>query len=155
MKLCKPLRSPAQSVLILAATGALSLISVAVSRLLPGFDLYFQVASAAFLALGVALLYRYSFTEFVYVLSDRTLTVRRILGKRDEAVFSVELCEGMILCRGKAELKKQGCSGGVSYRQNLSAFSAYIVYEKDSRRLYAEFEPNGAFYALVEEAMKS
>jgi len=154
MKLCKPLKNPVQSVLILCATAAFTLVSAVFAVVLREYALFFKFTSIFFLIIGFLFLLRFNFLEYVYVLSDSTLTVRQLIGKRDEAVFSIEFDKETALCRGKRPLKAQNCAGGDSYRQNLSAVCAYIIYKKNGQKLYMEFEPNEAFYSMVEDAIK-
>ena len=148
MKLCKPYRSPLQAVFIIAFTVVMVLLSAALVRYFPDIAVYLRLTGGAFLLLGAVLLFRYTLTEFVYVLSENTLTVRRIIGLTERVVATLTLDINVELYT-KAQFKKIKTAGGKSYRQNITANTAYLVFEKRKRRHYIEIEPNAPFYALI------
>lgn len=148
MKLCKPYRSPLQAVFIISFTVVLVLLSAALLRYFPTLAVYLRLTGGAFLLLGAVLLFRYTLTEFVYVLADGRLTIRRIIGLTERVVATVELDVNVELYT-KAQFKKIKTAGGKSYRQNLTAVTAYLVYEKRKRRYHLEIEPNEPFFFLI------
>lgn len=153
MKLCKPYRSGIQAVFIIVFTAALVLLSAVMAGLYVGIGKYFIGAAAAFCFVGVTLLYRYTLTEFVYCLDGDIFSVRKTVGFASSTVFSLQLDSKVSLVADKKLLKKEKIRG-VSYRQNLTASTAFIVYEQAGKKLYAEFEPNVEFYAIVRDKIE-
>ncbi len=149
MKLMKPLRSGLQSVFILVFTVLLVLISAECVRLFPQHSLFFRLVGAVSLALGAALECRYCLTEYIYAVDGNVFSVRRRLGFYERTVFSRELKRTDRLL-SKAEFKKTKRKAQ-SYRQNLTAVCAYLVFDKDA----VEFEPNEAFYSIIKKALEN
>ena len=135
-------------------TSVFVLISAFMAQYCPPFALYLRIAGAVFLIIGVVLLFRYTMTEYVYVLSDGVLSVRRTIGFKEATVFSLVLTEDIKLCP-KHEFSKKGTSGGRSYRQNLTAATVFVIYPKDGALKYAEIEPNYTFFLLLKEAIEN
>lgn len=150
IKLCKPYRSPKQAVFIIVFTAVFVLISAATARYFPDIALYLRLTGGALLLLGAVLLFRFTMTEYVYALSGNVFSVRRINGFTESTVFSLELSSDTELYT-KAEFKKKTTAGGTSYRQNLTASTAYLVYKRGSKRRYVEIEPNAEFFALLKK----
>lgn len=153
MKLCKPLRSPLQAALMIVFTASLTLLTAALSVVFPALAAYLRLAGVCFFAFGFCLAFRYSMTEYIYVLCDGSLTVRRVIGVRDEAVFSLRLEDALELCDRRG-LKRHKLRPSARCRQNLSARCAYIVFVSEKKKRCLEFEPNREFYDLVKEAIE-
>lgn len=153
MKLCKPYRSPLQAVFIMVFTAVFVLMTAFIVPYFYDIALYLRLLGGVFFLCGTVLMFRYTVTEFVYALSEDTLTVRRIIGLSNRAVATVELTEETRLYT-KAEFKKIKTAGGKSYRQNLTASTAFLVYEKNGKKYHLEFEPNVEFYELVRKALQ-
>ncbi len=149
--MCKPYRSPLQAVFILVFTAVFVLISAYLTRCFPDIAFYLRLAGGVFLLLGAYLLFRYTMVEFVYVLNGNILSVRRKAGFTEREVFSVALTASTKLYT-KAEFEKNG-RHGVCYRQNLTASSAFVLYDLNGKERYVEIEPNIEFYALLQKAI--
>ena len=150
MKLCKPYRSPLQAVFIMVFTAVFVLLSAYMLPYFPDIAVYLRLTGGVFLLLGAFLLFRYTMTEFVYALSEGTFTVRRIIGMHESMIISIPLTDKTSLYT-KKEFKKIKTAGGKSYRQNLTASTAFLVFEKSGKKYYVEFEPNPEFFALVKK----
>lgn len=152
MKLCKPYRSPLQAVFIVVFTAVFVMISAVLARYFPDIAVYLRLAGGVFLLAGVVLLFRYTMTEYVYALSESDFSVRCTTGFAEKEVFSVELDEKSCLYT-KAEFSKlkikRASSGGRSYRQNLTAASAFLVYEVGGKKRWVEIEPNIEFFSIL------
>jgi len=135
-------------------TAVFVLLSVALIPYFPYGALYLRLTGGVFLLLGTVLLFRYTMIEFVYTLADDTLTVRRIIGKTERPVFSLQLTEDVKLYT-KKQFKKKQTTSGKSYRQNLTAATAFVVYKQGDKKLYMEFEPNLQFYMLVKQCLEN
>lgn len=155
IKLCKPYRSPLQAVFIIAFTVVLVLISAASAPYFPQLSLYIRLFGGACLLVGAFLVFRYTMVEFVYALSDGVLSVRRTMGVKETTVFSIELSTKTTLLLKNDFKKLKGISGGTSYRQNLTAASAFLVYERGGKKRYIEIEPNVEFYALIKAEIEN
>lgn len=153
MKLCKPYRSPIQAVFILVFTSIFVLMTAFIVPYFPDVAIYLRLLGGVFLLLGAVLLFRYTLTEFVYGVSRDTFTVCRITGFASRNVATIELTENTCLYT-KAEFKKIKTAGGKSYRQNLTAATAFLVYEKNGRKYHLEFEPYAEFYEIVKQALQ-
>ncbi len=153
MKLCKPLRSPRQAVFIMVFTVLMVVLTAFLVPRFPEVALYLRLLGGTFLFIGSYLLFRYTMTEFVYTLQDGVFTVRRIIGFSERTLVSIELTEAVFLYT-KAEFRQVKTSGGKSLRQNLTAATAFIVYEKNGKKRHLEFEPNFEFYCLLKNALE-
>lgn len=153
MKLCRPCRSPLQAIFIMVFTAVFVLLSAYMIHYLPDIALYLRLTGGVFLFLGAYLLFRYTMTEFVYTLSDGVFSVRRIIGMKESKLLSLELTDKTALYT-KKEFKKIKTEGGKSYRQNLTAATAFFVFEKNGKKRYIEFEPNVEFYALLKNELE-
>ncbi len=154
MKLCKPYRSPLQAVFIMVFTAVFVLLTAFIIPYFPDIAIYLRLTGGVFLILGVYLLFRYTMTEFVYALSDGVFSVRRITGFYESKLISVELTDKTKLYT-KKEFKSVKTDSGKSYRQNLTAATAFLVIEKAGKKYYIEFEPNLEFYALMKNEIES
>ncbi len=152
MKLCKPLRSPRQAMFIIVFTVLMVVLTAFLVPRFPDVALYLRLLGGTFLLVGAYLLFRYTMTEFVYTLQGDVFTVRRIIGFSERAVVSIELAETVSLYT-KAEFRKVKTNGGKSLRQNLTAATAFMVYERNGKKHYLEFEPNYEFYCLLKNAL--
>lgn len=150
MKLCKPYRSPLQAVFIMVFTAVLVLMTAFIIPYFPDIALYLRLFGGVALLVGAVVLFRFTMTEFVYGLNGDTLTVRRILGLSNRTVFSVTLTEKTAIYT-KREFKTVKTHGGKSYRQNLTANTAFLVYEVGGKKRHVELEPNNEFFALVKK----
>lgn len=150
MRLCKPFRIGGQCAFVIASTVILTLISGALSGLYPNLKYLFGLAAFGFLGVGAAILYRYYLTEYEYCLEGDFFSVRKSVGFKGQTVFSLKLSKDVKLSTRKDEAKKLKCT---SYRQNLSAATAFLVYEQAGKRLCVEFEPNVEFYGIVRDAL--
>ncbi len=150
MKMMKPKRCPKQALFMLATTVLMVLLSAYSIQIAPNLTLYFRLIGGVALAIGAALLFRYTMTTYVYVLEDNCFSVRRSMGFNERTVFSKELKKGDRLLV-KHELKKMKPKKRKSFRQNLSANCAYIVFSDVS--LCVEIEPNDQFFQIIEAAL--
>ncbi len=146
MKMMKPKRCPKQAFFILMMTVALVLVSAYSLQNAPELALYFRLIGGVALAVGAALLFRYTMTTYVYVLEDNVFSVRRCVGATERTVFSRELIKGDKLAVNKIG-KKQ------SFRQNLNARCVYIVYHSAKPPLCVEIEPNDQFLLVLESTI--
>lgn len=153
MKLCKPYRSGIQAVFIIVFTAVFVLLSAAMWGLYPHIGKYFGGAAAAFIFIGCTLLYRYTLTEFEYCLEGGILSVRKSVGFLSSTVFSLQLDGKTRLTLNKKDCKREKAKG-VSYRQNLTAATAFIIYEQAGKARYMEFEPNYEFYGIIKAELE-
>lgn len=153
MKLCKPYRSPLQAMFIMVFTAIFVLLSAYMIPYFPDLAIYLRLTGGMFLFLGAYLLFRYTLTEFVYALSDGVFSVHRIIGLGERRILTLELTEKTELYT-KKEFKRIKTKGGKSYRQNLTAATAFFVYEHKGEKRYIEFEPNAEFYAILKKAIE-
>ncbi len=150
MKMMKPKRCPKQALFILIMTALLVLLSGYSAVNTPYLAVYFRIIGGASLAVGAVLMWRYTLTTYVYVMEGNVFSVRRSAGFAERTVFSKELKkEDKLLL--KKEAKKVKCRKSKSFRQNLSANCAYLVFEDAS--LSVEFEPNEQFYLIIQAAL--
>lgn len=152
IKLYKPYRSPLQAAFILAFTAVFVLVGAATARYFPEVRLYLRLVGGVGLLIGAGVLIRFTALEYVYALSDDEFSVRRKVGFTESTVFSLELNDKVRLYT-KAELKGEKKPKVTSYRQNLSAATAYIVYERGGKKLAAEIEPSAEFYFMIKEVI--
>ncbi len=150
MNLCKPYRSAVQAIFIIVFTVLLALTSVAFSRFYPDISWVFLGAAAVFTTVGFGVLYRFSVMEYEYGLEGSVLFVRRFNGVRWRTVFSLKLTAEVELTTAKKECKRLK---GVCHRQNLSAATAFVIYEQAGKKRYMEFEPNRIFYKIVRDKL--
>lgn len=152
MKLCKPYRSPLQAVFIMVFTAVFVLMTAFIIPYFPDISLYLRLTGGVLLLIGAVLLFRFTVTEFIYVLEGGILTVRRIIGSTERPLVSLELTEKTALYT-KKEFKKVKTAGGKSYRQNLTANTAFLVYESGGKKRHIEIEPNNEFFAILKEEL--
>lgn len=152
IKLYKPYRSPLQAAFIIAFTAVFVLVGAATARYFPEYRLYLRLIGGVGLLVGAGVLLRFTAVEYVYALSDGEFSVRRRVGFTESTVFSLELNDKVKLYT-KAELRGKKKPKTASYRQNLSAATAYIVYERGGKRLAAEIEPSAEFYYMIKAAI--
>lgn len=153
MKMMKPKRCPKQALFILMMTVLLVLLSAYSIQSAPQLSLYFRLIGGVALAVGAALLFRYTMTTFVYVIEENVFSVRRSVGFAERTVFSRELKKGDKIL-DKAAMKKLKGRKTLGFRQNLSARCSYVVFSPDAAPLCVEIEPNEPFVLILQDAIK-
>lgn len=128
---------------------ALVLISAVSAPHFPKISLYIRLFGGLCLLAGVFFVFRYTMVELVYCLSGNVLSVRRTVGVKESLVFSIELTAKTELISKRQLKKRKDIAGGTSYRQNVTAATVFVVYERNGKKRYAEIEPNAEFYGLI------
>lgn len=154
MKLCKPIISAKQSVFVVVSTVLLALVSYLGTLYNPAYTKIFVLIASVFVFIGVLVLYRYTFTEFVYVLSEDGFAVRRKVGEKGATVMEIELSAVEKVCTAAEYKKLENKPKKISYNQNLSPLmEAYIICKKGEKRYALRIEPNEPFLALLLEGV--
>lgn len=154
MKLCKPIISAKQSVFVVVSTVLLALVSYLGTLYNPAHTRVFVLIASVFVFAGLFLLYRYTFTEFVYALSEDGFAVRKSVGEKGATVMEVELSAVERVCTAAEYKRLKKKPKKLSYNQNLSPLlEAYVICKKGEKRYALRIEPNEPFLALLLEAV--
>ena len=150
---CKPERSVAQTVLLMAVSVLLTGGVFALSAVWKENAGLIRFIGFFCLALCIYVIYRFTLTEMEYTLCDGYFTVTRIVGRKRTDVAVLDLAESVALVT-REEYRSGGLNKGLSavfnYSQNLGGRHWVDVFTFQDKRGSVEFEPNDAFAAIFQ-----
>ncbi len=138
-------------------------IGLALISLLNFFDLekyrtVFELIILLLTVIAVFIILRFCLCQFIYVIINDKFVIHRIMGKKDEIVFSLEFSKIEKIGKNKdTDFSKFGkIKGSFNFGQRLLTKNMYGVIFKNKFGDYSKFsfEPSAQLLELFEEKLK-